>query len=125
MATPNKDAAKEVYTPDHRTRTQSSVDSVPALATDGVDCSGFNVLAVRRSLVGATSVDFTLYYYDNSGDNNGWFPVEVSTDLALADYDPTQNEYFQQYNIAGVYRYKFVLDTVVGGTVRVTENLSI
>ena len=121
MATPNKDAAKEVYTPDHSTRTQSAIDSVPSLSTDGTDCSGFNVLAVTRKLLVATSVDYSLYFFDNKA----WILVEDSTGLDLSDYDPTAPVFFQHYNISAVFRYKFVLTTVTGGTVEVTENLSV
>jgi len=118
--TANKTAAKEVYTPDHSNRVVSAAESVPSLSTDGTDCSGFNVLAVSRTLTLATTVDFALYYYDGAG----WLVAEDSTALAVDDYDPTAASFFQQYNIAGVFRYKFVV-TATDGTLRVAENLSI
>lgn len=121
MATPNRDAANEVYTPVTATRLVSSVpESTPSLVTDGTTCAGFNVLAVTRQLATATTVDFTLYYYDG----NAWVLVEDSTLLAAADYSPTGADFFQQYNISGVSRYKFVVASA-DGTVRVTENLSV
>lgn len=124
MATPNKDTAKEVYTPDHATRSVASAESVPSTASDGTDCSGFNVLAVTRTLGGAaTECTFDLYYYDN----NAWFKAVQSSDLVTDGlYTATDVDWFQQFNIAAVFRFKFVITAITGaGTVQVTENLSV
>lgn len=121
MTTPNKEAAKEVYTPDHATRLVSAAEAVPNSPTDGVDCSGFNVLSLSRVLKTATDAQFTLWFFDNKD----WVAVEDTTTLPIADYDPTETGFLQQYNIAGVFRYKTQITALTGGNVQVTENLSV
>jgi len=123
MATPNKDAAKEVYTPDHQTRTFTSgglPEADPSLATDGTDCSKYNVLTFFRHHNASGTSQYELWYYDNIQ----WFVYEDSSTLAVADYDPTADHFMQHYNVVGVYRYKLVMQSsTVDG--RVTENLQI
>lgn len=121
-ATPDRDAANEVYTPLHQTRLVSSFPdpAVPTLDTDGTDCSKWNVLTVFRKNIGATTSAYELYFFDNTA----WHLAEDSSTLAVADYDPTATSFIQPYNIIGVYKFEFRMVSA-DGSVRVTENLQV
>lgn len=121
MANPDRDTANLVYTPKTTTRTVSAAESVPSTDSDGTDCTGFNVLAVTRTLITASTCDYTLYLYNG----NEWVPAEVSTGLATDEYDPTATSFYQQYSIAGALRFAFVITSITGGDATVTENISV
>lgn len=124
MATPDRDAANEVYTPLHkdaRSVTAGAMpEAAPTLATEGVDCSEWNMLAFTRKHTTATTSQWKLHFYDN----DGWFVAEDSSTLDPADYDPTAPIFFQQYNLGGVWRYKITMESA-DGTVKVVENVQI
>lgn len=121
MPNEQRDLANQVYTPATASRTVSVPETAPTIAADGIDCIGFNVLAVTRTRVLATSVDWTLYFYDTIS----WSPVLTSAELVTASlYDPTSLNYFQHFNINGVSRYKFVV-TATDNTVLITTNIAV
>lgn len=125
MTTGNLDAAKEVYTAQivsGRAFVSGAgpLESEPTLSTDGASCLEFNILAVRRHHNAGGTSQYELWYYDGFG----WWVEEDSSLLDIANYDPAEDDFFQQFNVSGIHRYKFrMMTATVAGTV--SENLQI
>lgn len=117
----NRDAANDVYTPIHLTRIVTVAEAAPTVGTDGVDCTGFNVLMFTTGdLVAITDYQYEIYLYNGTK----WDLWEDSVLLDVADFDPTKIHQ-QQFMLSGAFRFALRLKSITGTSIRVTTNYAV